>query len=72
MIAVVFDVKVASAPKSPSLWRNPAFNLLWGSQAISGPSTIPAFAGVIAISALTATVSKGIRRMRPLEEMAVA
>jgi MFS family permease len=35
--AVGNDVSVAAAPaKPPSLWRNRAFNLLWGSQALSG------------------------------------
>ncbi len=37
----------------------------WG-----GPATVLAFAGVMAISAVTATLSRGIRTMRPLSELA--
>ena len=36
MNAVVSDVNLAESPKPPSLWRNRAFNLLWGSHAVSG------------------------------------
>jgi MFS family permease len=37
----------------------------WG-----GPATVLAFSGIMAIAAVTATVSKGIRKMRPLSEVA--
>ncbi|HZM84551.1 MAG TPA: MFS transporter [Candidatus Limnocylindrales bacterium] len=36
MDAVSVDVNLTERAKAPSLWRNKAFNLLWGSQALSG------------------------------------
>lgn len=36
MNAVSSDVKLTKPSNPPSLWRNRAFNLLWGSQALSG------------------------------------
>jgi MFS family permease len=36
----------------------------WG-----GPATVLTFAGIMAIAAITATTSKGIRKMRPLSEI---
>jgi hypothetical protein len=39
----------------------------WG-----GPAAILVFAGIMAISAIAATVSRGMRKMRPLTEIAAA
>jgi predicted MFS family arabinose efflux permease len=36
---------------------------------VGGPATILAFAGIMAISAVSASVSKGVRKMRPLAEI---
>ena len=37
---------------------------------LGGPATILAFSGIMAIAAVAATISKGVRKMRPLAEVA--
>jgi MFS family permease len=62
VMSVIF--LVAMSLSSVSALLAGLFVHAWG-----GPAATLAFAGIIAVSAVTATVSKGVRRMRPLAEL---
>ena len=63
VVSVIF--MVATSLSSVASLLGGAFVHWWG-----GPATVLAFAGIMAVSAVTATVSKGVRGMRPLSEVA--
>jgi MFS family permease len=65
VVSVIFLAATSAAAAAPVLAG--VFVVVWG-----GPAAMLVFAGAVALSAVAATISKGLRVMRPIEEVTVA
>jgi MFS family permease len=65
VVSVIFLAATSAAAAAPVLAG--VFVAVWG-----GPAAILFFAGAVTLSAVAATISKGLRAMRPIEEATVA
>jgi MFS family permease len=63
VVSVIFFVATSMASAAPLL-----AGLLIAH--LGGPATLVAFAAVVAVSAVTATVGRGVRTMQPLDQSA--